>query len=125
MRSPRLHSTSATRLLAPLCALCLAAGNWQLVFAQSNTITVQMDRPGAAIAPTLFGLFFEDINFAADGGIYPERLKNRSFEFPEPLMGWKAVERSGANGAINVINPDSQKDAPNSASSLKPRRSFA
>lgn len=113
MRSLRLRSTSATRFLAPLCALCLVAGHWQLVFAQSNTITVQTDRPGAAIAPTLFGLFFEDINFAADGGIYPERLKNRSFEFPEPMMGWKAVERSGAKGALNVINQDSQKDAPN------------
>ncbi len=113
MGSSGLRSTSATKLVALACALCLNAGNGQIAFAQSNTITVQVDRPGATIAPTLFGLFFEDINFAADGGIYPERLKNRSFEFPEPLMGWKPVERGGAKGALNVINQDSENDAPN------------
>jgi len=113
MGSSGLRSTSATKLVALACALCLNAGNEQIAFAQSNTITVQVDRPGATIAPTLFGLFFEDINFAADGGIYPERLKNRSFEFPEPLMGWKPVERGGAKGALNVINQDSENDAPN------------
>src|SRR5262245_42510005 len=52
--------------------------------AQSDAITVQVGQPGAAISPTLFGLFFEDINFGADGGLYPERVKNRSFEFPDP-----------------------------------------
>jgi alpha-N-arabinofuranosidase len=36
----------------------------------------------------MWGIFFEDINFAADGGIYAEMIKNRSFEFHEPLMGW-------------------------------------
>jgi len=38
----------------------------------------------------MFGIFFEDINFAADGGLYPERIKNRSFEFDQPLAGWHA-----------------------------------
>lgn len=37
----------------------------------------------------MYGVFFEDINFAADGGLYAEMIKNRSFEFDEPLMGWK------------------------------------
>ena len=41
---------------------------------------MQVDKPGAAIPKTLFGLFFEDINFGADGGLYPERVKNRSFD---------------------------------------------
>ena len=58
---------------------------------QPNTITVQVDRPGAAISPTMFGLFFEDINFGADGGLYPERVKNRSFEFPRPDDGLEAM----------------------------------
>src|SRR5687768_12529277 len=70
--------------LLSLSGLLAAQG----VSAQSGTLTVQVDRPGAPIPETLFGLFFEDINFAADGGLYPERVKNRSFEFPEPLMGW-------------------------------------
>lgn len=35
---------------------------------------------GDAISPNMFGLFFEDINFAADGGLYAELIENRSFE---------------------------------------------
>jgi alpha-N-arabinofuranosidase len=41
------------------------------------------------IQPTMYGIFFEDINFAADGGLYAELIKNRSFEFDEPFTGWK------------------------------------
>ena len=36
----------------------------------------------------MYGLFFEDINYAADGGLYAELVKNRSFEFPNPFTGW-------------------------------------
>ena len=37
----------------------------------------------------MYGIFFEDINYAADGGLYGELIKNRSFEFPQSLMGWQ------------------------------------
>ncbi len=57
--------------------------------APSVTLTLQADKPGAKISPTMWGVFFEDINYGADGGLYPERVKNRSFEFPNPLMGWQ------------------------------------
>jgi alpha-N-arabinofuranosidase len=56
--------------------------------AKPVTISVDLAHPGAAISPQMFGVFFEDINFAADGGLYPELVKNRSFEFSEPLTGW-------------------------------------
>ncbi len=46
-------------------------------------------RPGGDIKDTMYGIFFEDINFGADGGLYAEMVENRSFEFPEHLMGWK------------------------------------
>ena len=59
--------------------------------AQDYTVTVQANKPGAVVQPTMYGIFFEDINFAADGGLYGELLKNRSFEFtPDHLMGWQA-----------------------------------
>lgn len=45
-------------------------------------------KPGATIQPTMYGIFFEDINFGADGGLYAEMVENRSFEFPDRLMGW-------------------------------------
>lgn len=52
-------------------------------------ITINTKRLGAQIKPTMWGLFFEDINYAADGGIYAELVKNRSFEFrPDHYMGW-------------------------------------
>jgi len=66
------------------------------------TIAVAADRPGAPIASTMYGVFFEDINFAADGGIYAEKVKNRSFEFPDPLMGWKRAAVEGASGTFTI-----------------------
>ncbi len=52
----------------------------------------------------MWGIFFEDINFSADGGLYAELVKNRSFEFSKPLMGWKEVKGDGGNGNILIIN---------------------
>ncbi len=72
---------------------------------QQATVTdvrVAVNQPGAAIPSTLFGVFFEDINFAADGGLYPERVKNRSFEFPDPLMGWRRAMIAGASGSFST-----------------------
>jgi alpha-L-arabinofuranosidase len=54
----------------------------------AQTIVVKVDKPIAEIQPTMYGIFFEDINFAADGGIYAELVKNRSFTFDTPMMGW-------------------------------------
>jgi len=65
---------------------------------------VQADKPGARVSPTMWGVFFEDINFSADGGIYAELVKNRSFEFYKPMMGWKEVRADGGNGKVLIIN---------------------
>jgi alpha-N-arabinofuranosidase len=67
-----------------------------------DTVELDLGRPGPPISPTLFGVFFEDINFAADGGLYPERVKNRSFEFTEPLSGWRKPWRPEADGELVV-----------------------
>jgi alpha-N-arabinofuranosidase len=59
-------------------------------YAQSpRVLTVRADKPATAVQPTMWGIFFEDINFAADGGLYAELIKNRSFEFANPKMGWQ------------------------------------
>lgn len=55
---------------------------------QQHNMVIQADQIGAQIQPTMYGLFFEDINYGADGGLYAELVKNRSFEFPQNLMGW-------------------------------------
>lgn len=56
--------------------------------------TIQIDAANviADVQPTMYGIFFEDINFAADGGIYAEMVKNRSFEFAIPDIGWSQPE---------------------------------
>lgn len=58
------------------------------VKAQKTELQLDASKTLAAIQPTMYGIFFEDINFAADGGIYAEMVKNRGFEFDNPLMGW-------------------------------------
>ena len=57
--------------------------------AADNTFDINIKKTGAPIQSTMYGIFFEDINYAADGGLYAELVKNRSFEFPNALQGWK------------------------------------
>ncbi len=59
-----------------------------LAMAQTHEITVDVKKAGAPIQKTMYGIFFEDINYGADGGLYAEMVKNRSFEFPQSLLGW-------------------------------------
>ncbi len=69
-------------------------------------LVVHADRPGATISPTMYGIFFEDINFGADGGLYAELIKNRSFEFPDPMMGWSEIKQGSATGSLRVPDQD-------------------
>ena len=71
-----------------LTTMALAVG--MTLQAQTHEFVIQTKKVGAEIQPTMYGLFFEDINYAADGGLYAELVKNRSFEFPQHLMGWKS-----------------------------------
>ncbi len=64
--------------------LAMAAG----MTAQTHSLDVNTSKVGGAIPKTMYGIFFEDINYAADGGLYGELVKNRSFEFPNHLAGW-------------------------------------
>lgn len=66
------------------CAVCGYAATAQ------NVLDINTRKLGAPIQSTMYGIFFEDINYAADGGLYGELVKNRSFEFPQHLMGWQA-----------------------------------
>lgn len=56
------------------------------------SISIDPLEKGVDINPNMIGLFFEDINFAADGGLYAEMIKNRSFEF------------FGADGSKNPVS---------------------
>jgi alpha-N-arabinofuranosidase len=62
------------------------------------------DKVKAHIETTIYGIFFEDINMAADGGVYAELVKNRSFEFDVPLTGWTAHKKDGAGNSTRDLN---------------------
>jgi len=70
------------------CALALSSALGSV--AQTHVLDVNTKKLGATVQSTMYGLFFEDINYAADGGLYGELVKNRSFEFPQSLMGWQS-----------------------------------
>ena len=85
------------RILPALLFIGLAAN-------AQKEITVFANKPGAKISPTMWGIFFEDINFAADGGLYAELVKNRSFEFYNPMMGWTEIKGKDKKGKVLFIN---------------------
>ncbi len=91
-----------------LCALALAILPTPCSAQESAlTLTVGVDEPGARISPTMWGGMIEDMSFAVDGGLYAELVKNRSFEFPDPLMGWTKTASSG-NAEILDRDPFSE-----------------
>lgn len=77
---------------------------FMLISFSQRKLTVSADKTIASVTPTMWGVFFEDINFGADGGLYAELVKNRSFEFPMPLMGWKENRTNYHKGRILIIN---------------------
>jgi alpha-L-arabinofuranosidase len=83
--------------LAFVAAACVTAESHA-----APTITIHADQSGAKINPAMWGIFFEDVNFGADGGLYAELVKNRGFEFPDPLTGWSKLSLSKARGQISI-----------------------
>ncbi|MFC7505593.1 hypothetical protein ACFQRR_26315, partial [Nocardioides sp. GCM10030258] len=75
------------------------------------TLDIDADGEGAELNPDMFGIFFEDINYAADGGIYAELVRNRSFEFNSTdngsfnaMTAWSLANRSGGATSATVLN---------------------
>lgn len=66
-----------------------------------HSFVIQANHPLSEIQPTMYGIFFEDINFGADGGLYADMVENRSFEFPERLMGWNTF----GNVSVSDLKP--------------------
>ena len=91
------YSVCCATAVACVCASALAAG---------NSITVSVDKPGIKVSPTLWGIFFEDINLSADGGVYAELVRNRSFEDSEKPDHWTAV---GSGNVQIELKVDAEK----------------
>ncbi|EMI57233.1 alpha-L-arabinofuranosidase C-terminal domain-containing protein [Rhodopirellula sallentina] len=110
---------------------CFAKYNTALILATLLTLTamnvadaegtaeiqVFCDQPTVELSPHLYGLFFEDINYAADGGLYAELVQNRSFEYYSltnnrrgqglhPLYAWNTIQRSGGHAETQVTDAE-------------------
>jgi alpha-L-arabinofuranosidase len=99
-----MRSLSKTLLTAAAFSLLLPC-----LHAEPTTVTVQAGAPGKRISPDLVGIFFEDLSFAADGGLYAELIQNRSFDYSDadhvgwtPLTAWQLVQRGGGQGSVAV-----------------------
>lgn len=93
-----------------ILASVIACACLSVMAQQTKTYVIKADSIKAHVQPTMYGIFFEDINMAADGGLYAELIKNRSFEFTPNLMGWTRLQKDGGDGSIEVI--DRAKERP-------------
>ncbi|MEP7253754.1 MAG: alpha-L-arabinofuranosidase C-terminal domain-containing protein, partial [Ginsengibacter sp.] len=100
------------KIILTILSVCFFTGF--LLAQDKHNITVKANKPGAEIQPTMWGIFFEDINMAADGGIYAELVKNRSFEFSKPMDGWtvqpvgdrpyQPFQKQFGEGTVVIVN---------------------
>lgn len=105
-----MHMKNAIILSVTLAVCCLFTDG---LSAQTGPVlTVNAGQIKTPIQKTMWGIFFEDINFGADGGIYAELVKNRSFEFASPLMGWTEQRLGNAKGSILIENRGDQTNNP-------------
>jgi alpha-L-arabinofuranosidase len=79
-----------TKIHQSLFALTLLTALGQVMAAAPATLTVAVDKPGHPVSPTLWGVFFEDINLSADGGLYAELVRNRNFQDSDQPDHWSA-----------------------------------
>jgi hypothetical protein len=79
------------------CALAAVAQG-----AGTDKLTIHADRPGPKVSPTLYGLFFEEINMAGDGGLYAELVRNRSFEDSDKPEHWTLIADGGSKGNMAI-----------------------
>lgn len=86
-----------------LCKLSVAVA-WFFVMglsaAMGANIAVNTAQRGPRLSPRLWGIFFEEINHAGDGGLYAELVRNRGFEDAATPEGWALVQTDGSRGIM-------------------------
>ncbi len=114
LRKPGLVAGAAVLVTAALAGPTVPTGAARAETPVTDyTMTVETSGAGPEIADTMYGIFYEDINFAADGGLYAELVRNRSFEFGPvdnpsytPMTAWTTTATGGASGSAEVVNDD-------------------
>ena len=98
-RYSALHNAGAKSLL--VCA-ALALGGAAFAAGEAQ-IALRPGERGPDVPKTLYGIFFEDINYSADGGIYPELVANRGFDWDNgSIRGWENDFRGGSQARVSI-----------------------
>jgi alpha-L-arabinofuranosidase len=102
-----------------ICLLCLGllSASARAQSLATATLAIQANQPGAVISSNLFGIFFEEINYAGEGGLYAEMVRNRSLDNSTNADYWTLVTQGTAMGQMSVDS--AQALNPNRARSLK------
>ncbi len=129
--NPPFHLVSR-RVLFGLAALsAVLVFTSQVSAADPGKIVVQVDKPGAKISPTFYGLMTEEINYSYDGGLYGELIQNRIFKnaprggrggregggpratntapavpAPVAIPHWSVLNSEGAKGVVSLDTND-------------------
>jgi alpha-L-arabinofuranosidase len=103
-RLSRFHSSGrdARIILAVTLSLSIFCACARAQSVGAATLTIPADRPGAVVSSNLFGIFFEEINFAGEGGLYAETVRNRSFDNSVNADYWTLVTQGTATGQMSV-----------------------
>ena len=83
-------------------ALTVFLGAGPALAQTTATLSIQADQPGVQISSNLFGIFFEEINSAGDGGIYAELVRNRNFEEASKTNYWRLISSGSASGSLSA-----------------------
>ena len=105
-----IKTTPAMKHLPQLLVVLLASAI--TANAGPARITVDVAHPSHAISPTLWGIFFEDINMSTDGGIYPELVRNRSFEDADTPENWTFTSVGDGKNEASVVTADVEGRSP-------------
>lgn len=97
LRERRARLLAYASILA-LFWTCLASGQSK----STASLVVEADKLGPAVSPSLYGIFFEEINLAGDGGLYGELVRNRSFEESTKPVHWRLVKEGMADGEMSI-----------------------
>lgn len=103
MKNP--HKRIPVRLHAWLLWYAMASACFAASFARAQsaaTVSIQVNQPGAVVSSNLFGIFFEEINFAGEGGLYGEMVRNRAFYSSTSPYYWTNQIEGTATGSMTV-----------------------
>jgi alpha-N-arabinofuranosidase len=94
---------SRTLVIASLLASTLLLTGFASATPESAAITAQVDKPDIRISPSLYGLFHDDCAYTADGGHYPEKIRNRSYLYPDIPKYWSLLRTREAKASMATI----------------------